>query len=108
MEDEIRKILENSKEDIQKTVVTKLKEDIINNYYWSLRDNINSIVKEFFEEDLKDDLKAILKDNKELFIQQLQDGIVESASGIAKKMVEVSTENLTGYKGKDIITKLFS
>jgi F420-0:gamma-glutamyl ligase len=108
MEDQIKKILEESKTEIQNTIVNKLKEDIINNYYWSLRDNVSTVVKEFFDEEIKDEMKKLLKDNKQLFIEQLQSGVVESAAGIAKKMVEVSTENLTGYKGKDIITKMFS
>ena len=108
MEENIKKILEESKDEIQSTVIAKLKEDIINHYYWSLRENIQTVVREFFEEEIKDNMKELLSKNKGLFIEQLQAGIVESAAGIAKKMVEVSTENLTGYKGKDVIAKLFS
>ena len=94
MEDQIKKILEESKTEIQNTVVNKLKEDIINNYYWSLRDNISTVVKEFFDEEIKDEMKKLLKDNKQLFVEQLQSGIVESAAGIAKKMVEVDRKSV--------------
>ncbi len=105
--DFIKKALEDSQEEIRKTVVEKLKQDLINSYYWSLKDNIGKVVKEFFEEELADDIKKELMNNKELFLKEINAGIVESASAFAKKMVEVSETNLAGYAGKDIVKKLF-
>lgn len=108
MEDYIKKALENSKEEIQNAVLEKVKDDVINNYYWSLKDSISKVVKEFFEEEMSDQIRGVLSENKELFMNEIQNGIADVAVEISKAMAKTAAENLVSYKGKDILKNLFS
>ena len=107
MEDYIKKALEDSKEEIQSAVLAKVKEEIVSNYYWSLRENISKIVKDFFEEEMAEDIKGVLSENRELFMKEIQNGIADVAVELSKAMAKKAGENLAGYQGREVLNKLF-
>lgn len=65
------------------------------------------MVNEFFKEEMAEQIKNVLSENKEQFLKEIQNGITDVAVELSKTMAKTATENLVGYKGKDILKKLF-
>ena len=109
MKDEIQKIIESSHDEIVSTVKTQLKQEVIESLTYNFRSEISKIVADYIKDNLADDIKKMLDNEKENMLKEIQKSCVTIAAEVGKKMVETATTNLTSsYKSENIVKQIFS
>lgn len=105
----IAEMLENSKEDIRKQVMEQLKKDIIGSICYNARDLLANEAKDFVSEHIAPEVKKILINNKGVFLEEIEKGIVQVGANVSRAMLEAAMQNLEvgGYRAKEIIRKIF-
>ena len=107
MKEFIEEAIKDNGEQIKKAAMDALKERIVSQLTWSLGDVITPVVKTFFTDELEAEIATALMESKPVIMDQLRSHIVTCAAEIGVKMQEILVKNLTGYRGNDIIKRMF-
>lgn len=107
MKEFIEAAIKENEAQIKKAAADALRERIVSQLTWSLGDTITPLVKKFFTDELEADVSQALMESKPVIMEQLRSSIAACAAEIGVKMQETLTKNLTGYRGGDIIKKMF-
>jgi len=109
MKSEIENIIENSHDEIVKTVQDQLKQEIISSLTYNFRDDISKIVSDYVKNNMTDDIKKILDIEKPNMLTEIQKSCTTIAAEIGKTMVETATKNISSsYDAEQIIKKIFN
>lgn len=101
-------ILEKLSPKIMADMEDKFTKQVITELDWSIKNNIQNLVANFFEEHIKDELKAKFTEMKPQILEQLAIGIIKTCEHMANAMAEKAVTNLSsGYLTSEIFGKLF-
>ena len=107
----VQEVMESSKETIKEAVKKQVEENITTNLYWSIKGEIETVVKEYMEKEIIPEVKKRLSDDKEPIIDATAKAITEATKvatiELGKKMAENAAKKISGYGGNDILKKLF-
>jgi SLT domain-containing protein len=107
-ENQIEEILKESKNELIIQTKNALKEKIMSSMDWQLSNQISNIVKEFIEQNLKDDIQKAVLDSKQEIINSITPIFASVGAELAKamqtKVVKVMSD---GWKADKIIKSLF-
>ena len=88
---------------IADAVKLKLQEDIANQIYWSVREQVTKEILAAIGEDIK----KIAEESKDGILNGVILAMPEIAKMLATQLVATAADNLKSYSGKDIISGLF-
>ncbi len=88
---------------IAQSVQLKLNEDIANQIYWSVREQVTKEILAAIGEDIK----KIAEESKDGILNGVILAMPEIAKMLATQLVATAADNLKSYSGKDIISGLF-
>jgi len=91
---DIERILENASEEIGKKAEEKLTESIINSIEWNLRENIEKVANEYFNENIKPKITAALLEKEDLIIEKILSHISDIGDIAGKALVAKATKNM--------------
>lgn len=106
-QEQIAKILEESKSEIEQKTKEALKEKIISSLNWSLGNEISEIVKKVVKEEMEEDIKNEVINCKQDILDAIKPVFVQIGALVATNMqlkVEDSFKN--SWKSDDIIKKI--
>lgn len=95
------------KDEITQAVVTNLVNTISNQSHYSLNAEISAAVNSIVKEQLMAEIKAAVVAAKPLIMESLAEAISKVCSQIGTVMLKKAGENIAGYRGREIIEKLF-
>lgn len=107
-EDIIGEILESQKSTIKATLTEALKKQIMEHLSWSLREKISEITSKFVQEEMTEDIKLVLAEQKAVILASLKDAFIKIGAKVAEAMVVQATKNLevNSYNTREILKKL--
>ena len=107
--EEIEKILEESREDIENSVKEQIKEKIVNNLSWALDDEIKETIKDVVETELSDEIKKIVVESKQEILNGIKQAFAQIGADIAMELEKKAKENLMrSWTSREIAEKLFN
>lgn len=101
-----REIL-SRKDEITQAVVTNLVNTISTQSHYSLNAEISAAVNAIVKEQLMAEIKTAVVSAKPLIMESLTEAIAKVCSQIGTVMLKKAGENITGYRGREILEKLF-
>lgn len=108
MQKEIQNIIKESSEDVSEMVKANLKEELVNSLTWNVREEASKIVQDFFENELKEEIKLALDQAKPELKKELEKAVVNVAAEAGKRLLETATENLSNsYQVGKLAENLF-
>lgn len=84
-------------------ILEKIKQDIS----WRMPDVVQTAVNEFMEDEIVPAVVKVLKSEKIGIIASAAKAASEIGDHLSKTMIENAVKNVEGYRGGDIIKKLF-
>jgi len=110
MEQMVKDVMESSKDSIKESLNNQIKDKIISQLGWSLDSHISEITKEYIEDEMTEEIKALLSNNRQVMLDEIEKGLASIGALVAKSMYQVALNNLelNSYSSKDIIKKIFS
>jgi len=105
--EELTIALDNAKADIVKKAVENISSSMATSLHWQIQQELSGVVNAAVTTELKDDIEALLKENRALILESLKNSIAEVSAELGKTLVAQAAKNLTGYNGTEIIKKLF-
>lgn len=107
-EEQIKEILDESKESILAQTKEALKQKIVSSLDWSLGNEISKIVKEVIENELKDEIQKTVLDAKQDILNSIQPLFVSVGAEVAKAMKDKVVKTLNdSWKADKVIKSLF-
>lgn len=108
-EEQIKDIIRDSREEIQRKTQEALKQKIIDSISWSLGSIISEIVKETIETELKEEIQKEVINCKSELIKQIKPTFSNAGAKLAMSMEQKLEETFTSsYKANNIIKELFN
>ena len=108
-QEQIAKILEESKSEIEQKTKEALKERIISSLNWSLGSEISEIVKKVVAEEMAEDIKKEVLNCKQDLLDSIKPVFVQVGAKVAESMQKKVEENFSSsWKENDIIKKIIS
>jgi putative aminopeptidase FrvX len=107
-EDLIREILEESKASISAQLKESIKQQVINQLSWSLREEIGKIASAFVTTELSEEIKAAVLETKPQLIAALKEAFIKIGANVAIAMYETASKNLAAdnYRTKELLKKI--
>lgn len=107
--EEIKKILEESREDIKVSIKEKIKEKIIDNLSWTLDDEIKKTIEDVVETELSDEIKKIVVESKQEILNGIKPALAQIGADIAMELEKKAKENLmNSWTSREIAKQLFN
>lgn len=100
-------IVEQAKDSISKSVIEELSRNALWQAKQELANQMAREIQEFFETEIKDELVAAMRAEKEAIIACAVAAQVEISKVLVESMVSTVTKNLSGYNGNKILKALF-
>jgi tRNA/tmRNA/rRNA uracil-C5-methylase (TrmA/RlmC/RlmD family) len=94
VESMISEILSSSKESIKDNLREQLKKQIGTYLSYSLQNELSKITSEFVANEMTDELKSLLAEQKSLILEGMKDAFVKVGAEVAKSMYEKAAKNL--------------
>jgi len=108
-QEQIVKILEESKNEIEQKTKEALKEKIISSLDWSLGNEIAQIVKKVVAEEMQEDIKREVLNCKQDLLNSIKPVFVQIGAKVAESMQKKVEENFSSsWKENDIIKKILN
>jgi predicted transcriptional regulator len=108
-QEELKKVLEDTKVQIQSQMVEQAKESIMTRIKWSIETSADVVVKKFFDEEIAPILIASLQTHKDTLQKCAVESAVAICKGLCNSMVTEATKNISGsYRVSEIIKKIFN
>lgn len=105
----VQDVLKESEKEIGEGIKRNLKEQVIQTLSYSFTSQVKSIVQTMVDEELKDEILNILKENKPIILEETKKGLAKIGAKIAEVMYLQALKNLEidSYKCGEIIKKIF-
>lgn len=103
--EELSKAILDKKQEIIDEIVRGLKDDCKQNLGWAIKDQIKAAAEEAFEQHLKEEVKNILLDNKELLIAELHKAMLGILANIGSALEVAAAEKLKNSWERNKILK---
>lgn len=98
-ENEIKKAMEASRENITHAIVEHLKERMIHDIRYSSNDVVEKEIKSFIDAEIVPEIRKSLHENKKIILEQLNTAAVAIGTEVAKGLITKAVSNMTGYRG---------
>ena len=105
--DNIAAILEESRDEIKAAAVEALKKRVADQIAYSMNNEISAAVSKFVADEIAVEVPKMLADEKAGILTHIEKAVAEIGAGMALKMVETASKQLSDYSGREIIAKLF-
>lgn len=105
----IAQIINEQKDQILATVRDNLKKQVITSLTYSAQESIRNAVGKFIDEQMKDDLAAIVAEMKGVLLAEVKKQMPVIAAEFGALLVRQATKNfqVDSYKSADMIKKIF-
>ena len=110
MEQMIKDVMESSKDAIKESLNNQIKDKIISQLGWSLDSHISEITKEYMQDEMTEEIKDLLSNNRQVMLDEIEKGLASIGALVSKSMYQIALSNLelNAYSSKEIIKKIFS
>ncbi len=106
-EEQVKNILEESKNDIVEQTKAAVKEKIIYSLNWNLGNEISTYVKKYIEEYLKDDIEKAVIESKSEILESIKPIFSTVGAEVAKAMQKKVVDTMsTSYKADQVLRNL--
>ena len=107
-EKELASFIEANSDRIKEAAIEACIDKIKDNVRYGLPDSVQKVVNDFMKDDVAPAVAKALQDQKGPIIKAAISGASEIGDALSKMMVEKAVANLTGYTGRDVLTKLLT
>jgi hypothetical protein len=105
LENSIAEIILANKELIKESAMRTLNTAVADNLSWNIRDMMKSAVDDFITTEIMPEIKTLLTQNKQVFLDQLIAAVSEIGTELAKHMVEKAVKNMSNSWEFEKVTK---
>lgn len=104
----ISEILEGAKESMKLNLQEQIKKNISEHLTWSLREHLSKITADFVKDEMTEDIKQLLIEQKPIILESLKDSFIKIGAQVAQSMCEQASKNLAvnTYQMRDILKKI--
>ena len=108
-EEDLKQFLEDNKADIQAQVRQKLIDGLLNDYSWTMRENISGVVQEFIKEQIAPEVRKHLESEKSAILEAAIKATAGIGEMLQKAMVERAVKNIeaNSYNFKETLSAIF-
>ena len=92
--EDITKAVEEHKDKIIKDLVQGLKDDCKTSLGWAIKEEIQKAVADSFREELSEEVRNMVKDNKEVVLAEMQTAFVKILAEIGNACVVAATKKM--------------
>lgn len=106
-DEEIKKILEDSQDEIRTRLIEGIKDHMVRELTWSINESLDDIVKKFFDEEIAPEVCETLIGQKGVILEAFVQRLNEAIKAVAEAIVQDATENLgTSYRRRNLMNAL--
>jgi uncharacterized FAD-dependent dehydrogenase len=104
----IHEILQGQKETIKANLLEQMKKSVGEHLTWNLREHIGGVTSEFIKNEMTEDIKALLIEQKPLILEGLKEAFVKIGAQVSIAMYETAAKNLSAssYNTSEILKKI--